>query len=77
LSDTIADNIRALLHAHTKIELICFNGGTAAKLYERHVIPTLPDAQRVIARRTLPSTSGAHARVTFAEKASRWSVIWT
>jgi TDG/mug DNA glycosylase family protein len=74
--DAIPNNFRALFHAHPRIQLICFNGATAAKLYERHVIPTLPDAQRVIARRTLPSTSGAHATASFAEKAARWSVIW-
>jgi TDG/mug DNA glycosylase family protein len=64
------NNIRALLHAHPKIELICFNGETAAKLYARPVIPTLPYSQQVIARRTLPSTRGDHVTVTFAEKAA-------
>lgn len=75
--DAVGNNFRALFHAYPHIQLICFNGLTAAKLYEQHVIPTLTDAHRAIARRTLPSTSGAHARLTFAEKAARWSVIWT
>jgi TDG/mug DNA glycosylase family protein len=74
--DAIPNNFSALFHAHPKIRLICFNGTTAAKLYDQHVFPTLPDTQRAIARRTLPSTSSAHARLALADKAARWSVIW-
>jgi G:T/U-mismatch repair DNA glycosylase len=29
-----------------------------------------------IARQTLPSTSGAHASLSFAEKVARWSILW-
>jgi double-stranded uracil-DNA glycosylase len=74
--DAIANNFRAFFHAHPNIHLIGFNGATAARLYERHVIPTLTDAQRKIVRQTLPSTSGAHASLSFAKKAARWSVLW-
>jgi double-stranded uracil-DNA glycosylase len=74
--DAISNNFRALFHAYPKIQRIYFNGATAAKLYEKHVIPTLTDTQRALVRHTLPSTSGAHATLTFAEKAARWSVIW-
>ncbi|HTV97102.1 MAG TPA: DNA-deoxyinosine glycosylase [Steroidobacteraceae bacterium] len=74
--DSIPNNFRAFLHAHPEIRLIGFNGGTAAKLYERHVIPTLTDAQRAIPTAALPSTSPAHAALSFAEKAARWSVVW-
>jgi len=48
------------------------NGGTAAKLYQRHVIPTLTDGQRAMATTTLPSTSPVHAGVSFPRKAARW-----
>jgi TDG/mug DNA glycosylase family protein len=74
--DAIPNNLRAFFHVHPHIRLIGFNGATAAKLYERHVMPTLNDAQRAIARDTLPSTSGAHASLSFANKAARWSVLW-
>jgi TDG/mug DNA glycosylase family protein len=70
--DAIPNNFRAFLHAHPEIRRIGFNGGTAAKLYRRHVISTLTDAQRAIAITTLPSTSPAHAGVSFAQKAARW-----
>jgi double-stranded uracil-DNA glycosylase len=74
--DAIPNNFRAFFHIHPHIRLIAFNGATAAKLYERHVIPTLTDAQRSIAQDTLPSTSGAHASLPFSKKAARWSVLW-
>jgi hypoxanthine-DNA glycosylase len=74
--DAIPNNFRAFFRAHPHIQLIGFNGATAAKLYERHVMPTLADEQRSIVRHTLPSTSGAHATLTFAEKTARWSVLW-
>src|SRR5580692_2061433 len=59
--DAIPNNFRAFFHVHPEIRLIGFNGGTAAKLYERHVLPTLTEAQRAIEGATLPSTSPAHA----------------
>jgi hypoxanthine-DNA glycosylase len=74
--DAVVNNFRAFFHAHPNIQLICFNGATAAKFYQRGVMPTLTDAQRSIASRTLPSTSGAHASLTFAQKTTRWSVVW-
>jgi double-stranded uracil-DNA glycosylase len=74
--DAIPNNFHAFFHTHPHIRLIAFNGATAAKLYERHVIPTLHDAQHSIARETLPSTSGAHASLAFSQKVARWSVLW-
>jgi double-stranded uracil-DNA glycosylase len=74
--DAIPNNFRAFFHIHPGIRVIAFNGGTAAKLYERHVLPTLTDTQRSITRDTLPSTSGAHASLSFDKKVARWSVLW-
>jgi len=74
--DAIPNNFRAFFHAHPHIELVCFNGATAARLYDRHVMPSLADDQRALARQALPSTSAAHASLTLVEKTDRWSVIW-
>lgn len=73
--DAIPNNFRAFFRIHPHIELVAFNGATAAKLYERHVLSTLTDPQRSIARDTLPSTSGAHASLPFTKKVERWSVL--
>jgi TDG/mug DNA glycosylase family protein len=74
--DAIPNNFRAFLNGHPDIRLIGFNGATAAKLYQRHVVPNLSDALRPLAITTLPSTSPAHAGLSFAEKVSRWSVLF-
>ena len=74
--DAVPNNFRAFFHSHPDVRLIGFNGATAAKFYDRHVMPTLTDAQRSIAKQTLPSTSGVHASVTFAEKVASWTVLW-
>jgi hypoxanthine-DNA glycosylase len=75
--DAIPNNFRAFFHIHSRIRLVAFNGGTAAKLYQRHVLPTLTDSQRSIPSDTLPSTSGAHASLSFAKKVARWSAVWS
>ena len=75
-ADATPNNFRAYFHAHPQIEFIFFNGQAAAKLYERHALPTLSDIHRRLVRETLPSTSGAHAGMSFEKKCSRWSVIW-
>lgn len=74
--DAIPNNFRAFFHIYPNVRLVCFNGVTAADLYAKHAVPTVTEAQRTIVMRTLPSTSGAHARLTPAQKAAQWSVIW-
>lgn len=74
--DAIPNNFRAFFHVHSSVRLVCFNGGTAASLYKRHVLPILSDDQRAIEQQTLPSTSAAHASVPFATKADRWSIVF-
>ena len=59
---------------HPQIQLICFNGQTAATLYRRHVIPILPAAFAGIEQRVMPSTSPAHAAMSFERKLERWRV---
>lgn len=74
--DAIPNNFHAFFHIHPHIRVIAFNGAAAARLYERRVMPTLTEAARAIARHTLPSTSGAHATLSFAKKEARWSILW-
>jgi hypoxanthine-DNA glycosylase len=57
---------------HRDVELICFNGRTAEKLFERFVAPEMPEGFRNIARKTLPSTSPAHAAMRFEQKLALW-----
>jgi hypoxanthine-DNA glycosylase len=70
--DSIEPNdFRAFLGAHPRIELICFNGQPAEKLFRRKVLPQLTEI-RPIAYRVLDSTSPACARISREEKLARW-----
>jgi len=74
-ADTVVANpFNQFFSDHPDIVLVCFNGATAEKLYRRHVLPNLP-AQHGITYLGLPSTSPAHAAMSFAEKLAKWSVI--
>ena len=62
--------IDALLDTNPGIATIAFNGGTARRLYDRHF------ARRPnVIYLALPSTSPAHASLTFAQKLARWQAL--
>ena len=69
----VVNDFSAFFARHGKIELICFNGNTAAKLFLRRVLPMLAPDQAAIERRVLPSTSPAYASLPFAQKLERWA----
>ena len=69
------NDLAGLLAGHPQIEVIFFNGATAQRLFERHVLPILPDSQAAIVRHRLPSTSPAHASLGFEQKLTAWRII--
>jgi hypoxanthine-DNA glycosylase len=62
------------LRAHAAIRTICFNGAKAEACYRRYVLPGLPKRGGVTYH-PLPSTSPAHAGMTYASKLARWRVV--
>lgn len=74
-TSVVPNDLAGFLESHRQVRLICFNGQTAALLYRRHVLPTLPASLQAIRCETLPSTSPAHAAMRFEEKLERWSVV--
>ncbi len=71
----IPNNIAELLTTHSTIQRIAFNGATAAKLFRRHIQPTLTAAHANIDYFYLPSTSPAHASMSYTEKLQAWRTI--
>ncbi|HRJ67303.1 MAG TPA: DNA-deoxyinosine glycosylase [Alphaproteobacteria bacterium] len=70
------NDFTAFLTQHKNISRVFLNGGKAAQEFKRRVLPDLP--REITARlkiTQLPSTSPAHAGMTFADKASAWSMI--
>lgn len=66
----VPNTIDALIDTHPGIRAIAFNGSGARRLHDRH-FARRPELRYF----ALPSTSPAHARLGFAEKLARWSVL--
>lgn len=71
----VPNDFAAFIAAHPQVALVCFNGAKAAELYRRYVLPGLPAALPPLRYETLPSTSPAHAAMSFEEKLARWSAV--
>lgn len=66
----VPNDFAAFLATHPHIKLICFNGAKAAALFREHVKLSV-----AVESVDLPSTSPAHAAMSFEEKLKRWDVI--
>lgn len=68
----IANDFASFFKIHRRVEAVFFNGGKAAELYHRMVLPTLVEPWRSIECHRLPSTSPAHASLNRQEKMEQW-----
>ena len=69
------NDITGLLANHVGLRVIALNGGTAARLFDRHVPPALGSRLAAMRVLRLPSTSPAHAARSFVEKAEAWAAL--
>lgn len=74
-ASVVPNDFVAFFAQHSGLRLIVFNGQTAAALYRRKVLPGLPAELQSLRYQTLPSTSPAHASMTFEQKLERWMVV--
>ncbi len=72
----VVNDFNTFLAERPGIRLIGFNGGKAAALFKRHVLPTL-DASRAIEQVLLPSTSPAFAGMSQTAKIEQWRTALT
>lgn len=70
-----ANDFRGFFRRHPGIRRVFFNGRKAEVLYRRLVLPELDGEAAGIRYECLPSTSPAHAGMTFAAKLSQWRAI--
>jgi hypoxanthine-DNA glycosylase len=70
-----ANDFAAFYRAHPQISRVYFNGRKAEELYRRFVLPGLSAECAEVRYVSMPSTSPAHAGMTFAEKLVRWKTI--
>ncbi|MGA2707800.1 MAG: DNA-deoxyinosine glycosylase [Steroidobacteraceae bacterium] len=75
-SNSVVENdFAAFYAAHPHIELIGLNGAAAATLYERRVFGRLIAPYAGIRRERLPSTSPAHASMSYEAKLAAWKAF--
>ena len=69
-----ANDFPGLLRDHPRIRAIYFNGATSEKYFCKLALPDLPEDLDIHLQR-LPSTSPAHAGMTFEQKLAAWRRI--
>jgi hypoxanthine-DNA glycosylase len=74
-ASALANDFAKFFRAHRRIRRVFFNGRKAEELYRRFVLPGLGEEFAYIRYEGLPSTSPAHAGMTFAKKLDRWRRI--
>ena len=67
-----ANDFARFLAAHNQVDCIAFNGAKASQLFKKLVLPALTLPPPLL---TLPSTSPAHAAMSFSQKLSAWQQI--
>jgi hypoxanthine-DNA glycosylase len=68
----VANDFDALLAECPGLRVIGFNGAMAADSWRRHVAPALPGDAAAVTTVRLPSTSPAHAAMSFERKCAAW-----
>lgn len=74
-ASVLANDFGKFFRAHPGIRRVFFNGRKAEEMYRRFVLPRLGEEFAYIGYGSLPSTSPAHAGMTFAKKLEKWSRI--
>ena len=72
IRDEVPHDFAGFLATHRNVTHIFFNGAKAEASFKKHVLPTLKTVPVLV---KLPSTSPAHAGMTFANKLAAWSVV--
>lgn len=69
----VANDFPGFIRQHPQLRHIGFNGATAEHSFRRHVLPFLSeDAKARITLHRLPSTSPAHASLSYEQKLALW-----
>ena len=74
-ASALANDFAAFFRTHPLIRRVYFNGRKAEELYRRFVLPGLSAEFAAMRYVSMPSTSPAHAGMTFAKKLERWRTI--
>ena len=67
-SSVVPNDFESFLHTHNRIQQICLNGQPAERMFRRRVRTDISRSRCEV----LPSTSPAHAKLTYREKLACW-----
>ena len=73
-SSIVPNAFPSFLRAHPRIGTICFNGAKAEESFQRYALSRLGARGDLVYYR-LPSTSPAHASLSFAKKLAAWRAV--
>lgn len=71
----VANNFHSFFRAHPGITRVFFNGAKSQECFMRHVLQDMGNDSITYTR--LPSTSPAHASLSFEQKLKAWRIILT
>lgn len=71
----VPNDFTAFFRSHPDIKRVFFNGSKAAEVYERRVLESVRAEFPDIRYQRLPSTSPAHAAMSYERKLEQWSAI--
>ena len=77
LSTARTNDFENLFRGHAEISHVFFNGKKAAELFEKRVLPKISDRWSSKIYAALPSTSPAHASMTYEKKLECWTAVKT
>lgn len=69
----VCNDFDAFFGEQPGLRVVCFNGRTAERLFRRLVMPDSPGGGPVFS--ALPSTSPAHAAMSYRQKLERWRAV--
>lgn len=75
LAGAETNDFAAFFRSHRTIATVCFNGQKAEKMFRSLVLPTLSDLVDILQFVSLPSTSPAHAAMSFDRKLKIWDAV--
>ncbi len=70
-----ANDFAALFLRYSTLEAVFFNGAKSEQSYRKYVIPTLAAIVQPRLLQRLPSTSPAHASLSYAQKLQQWQQV--
>ncbi|MES2353448.1 MAG: DNA-deoxyinosine glycosylase [Pseudomonadota bacterium] len=74
-SSIVTNDFVSFYRAHPKLTHVFFNGAAAAETYRKYVLRALPEEMMRLQYQRLPSTSPAHAALSYTQKLAMWECV--